>query len=375
MPVCKDVPRISEIRLELVWVCLQDAVQASQLDGEDVLGEFLGSSEFLRLFSKAEDATGALDTIIEAATALGQDSRGNLELTRTHARNLVAWCMTANQVDLGLSIFRAMSRVSGVRHGTSGGLLTWPSTDVETVQMVVLALCKLLRVADAVEVLEEIQSQGLQVSSEIPFGHVVDCPLSLGDPLTVVRPEEGAKLVNCAVTRYRFEVVSGDVKKISSEALNKSDNILLALGRLTGIWRGRPVQAIHELLVVSPDNNGKTFRFGTESSDVPCQEGDRVTLICSPSQADSGGILGSGPPGKKPGQPLALSHHKSNSLVELLEAPASLSGSNIPGWVLPAAVVLAGTDAASWFVDPALPVLIGAGAVSVAGSIAAGELK
>lgn len=351
---------------------MQDSAEITRGDGSDALGELLTSTKFLRSFSKADDANQALETVTEAASSLQSASHTPVKFTRDHARDLVARCIATDKVDLGLSIFRAMSRVSAIRSESSGALLAWPSADVKTIQSVVLALCKLLRVADAIEILEEIQYQGLQVSSEIPFGHVVDCPLSLGDPLTVVRPEEGSKLVNCAVTRYRFEVFSGTVREISSEALNKSDNVLLALGRLTRIWRNRQVQAVHEMLVVSPDNSGKTFRFGTESSNVPCQEGDRVTLICSPTQADAGGMLGAGPPGKKPGQPLALSHHKSNSLVELLEAPVSLTDSTVPGWVLPAAVVLAGTDAASWFVDPALPLLIGAGAVSVAGSIAAG---
>lgn len=333
----------------------------------------MATPDFLRQFSKAQDANEALDLISETASKIHTSSSAKPPaLIQPDVRNLISHCIGVDRIDLGLSIFKAMSRTSSVMVAPGGGIRSWPAADVETVQAVVLGLCQQLRVSDAMDVMEGIQNQGLPSSDEIPFGHVVDCPLSPGDPLTVVRPEEGAKPVNCSVTRYPFEVFSGTVRSISSDALNKSDNIFLVFGRFTGIWKAPTVQAVHEMVVVAPDGNGRTFRFGTESTDVPCSEGERISVVCAPSQSASGGMFGSGPPGKKPGEPLAISNHNSSSLVNLLPAPASQQASGIPGWLLPAAVLFAGTDAASWFVDPALPLLIAAGTASVVGTAVAG---
>lgn len=333
----------------------------------------MAKPEFLRQFSKARDASEALDIISETASKVTLTSSDQHPiLSQSDVRELISHCLEVDRVDLGLSILKAMSRTTCGVAASGKGISSWPAADVETVQAVVLGLCQQVRVSDAMDVMEGIQQQGLPSSNEVPFGHVVDCPLSPGDPLTVVRPEEGAKPVNCSVTRYQFEVFSGTVSKISSDALNKSDNIFLALGRFTGIWKTPIMQAVHEMVVLAPNGSGRTFRFGTESADLPCSEGERISVVCAPSQSASGGMFGSGPPGKKPGEPLAISNHKSRSLVNLLPAPASLEASGIPGWVVPAAVLFAGTDAASWFMDPGLPLLIAAGTASVAGAAVAG---
>lgn len=53
----------------------------------------------------------------------------------------------------------------------------------------------------------------------------------------------------------------------------------------------------------------------------------------------------------------------------LLRPPSSAAG--LPSWWLTAAVVLAGSDAATAFIDPALPAIV---AVGIAGSVASGIL-
>ncbi len=50
----------------------------------------------------------------------------------------------------------------------------------------------------------------------------------------------------------------------------------------------------------------------------------------------------------------------------LTRYPTAQAGA-LPSWVLPVAVVLAGGDAASSLLDPALPLLLAAGAASLAG--------
>lgn len=59
--------------------------------------------------------------------------------------------------------------------------------------------------------------------------------------------------------------------------------------------------------------------------------------------------------------------------MQLLQPPVGSAQAGIPGWVLPAAVLLAGGDAASSLLDPSLPLLIAAGATTLAGTAVAGS--
>lgn len=47
--------------------------------------------------------------------------------------------------------------------------------------------------------------------------------------------------------------------------------------------------------------------------------------------------------------------------MSLLPPPLSNQQGLLPGWVLPAALLLSGGDAASSLVDPSLPLLLGVG--------------
>lgn len=89
------------------------------------------------------------------------------------------------------------------------------------------------------------------------------------------------------------------------------------------------------------------------------QVGQRVSVVCAPDrpgdpaardggqhQPPRGGFLGTGPPFTKPGQPLALTNHAVGGAEFALHPPPS-SAAGLPGWVLPAAVVLGASDAAS----------------------------
>jgi hypothetical protein len=62
--------------------------------------------------------------------------------------------------------------------------------------------------------------------------------------------------------------------------------------------------------------------------------------------------------------PRVLSIDPAGASAPLLRPPSSSAG--LPSWLLPAAVVLAGSDAASYFIDPALPLVAAAAAGSIA---------
>jgi hypothetical protein len=214
--------------------------------------------------------------------------------------------------------------------------------------------------------------QPLQVS----FGHVVNSPLPPQRPLAVVQPQEGCKVVSDSNSRYEFELFSGSVTSCSSEALQPSDNPLLAAARLLGVWRRLPVSAVHEMVVMAPDGTSRTFRMGTATADVPAQLGERVTVVCAPNKGRNKLkrlVLSTSPPGTQPGQPMLICNHRTGAELQLLRPPLPGSQSTVPGWLLPAAVLLAGGDAASSLLDPSLPLLIGGGVAVTLGSAVAGN--
>lgn len=75
-----------------------------------------------------------------------------------------------------------------------------------------------------------------------------------------------------------------------------------------------------------------------------------MSVVCSPDSAGSGqpqraGLLGSAPPFTRPGQPLVMTNHALSCETPLQPPPSSNAG--LPGWFLPAALVLSASDAAS----------------------------
>lgn len=100
---------------------------------------------------------------------------------------------------------------------------------------------------------------------------------------------------------------------------------------------------------------------------MPAVQGDRITVVCAPSGAPAGGARRRGgllppiPPGTQPGEALAVTNHRTGSVSPLLRPPLPGSQSTLPSWLLPAAVVLSGSDAALGFIDPSLPLLAAAG--------------
>lgn len=208
------------------------------------------------------------------------------------------------------------------------------------------------------------------------FGHVVNSPLPPQRPLAVVQPQEGCKVVSDSNSLYEFELFSGTVTSCKSEALQPSSNPLAAAARL--VLRRPAVAAVHELVVQAPDGSSRTFRVGTATADVPAQLGDRITVVCAPNKGRNKLkrlVLSTNAPGTQPGEPMLISNHKTGIELQLLRPPLAGSQTTVPSWLLPAAVVLAGGDAASGLLDPALPILITGGvAVAVSSAVASNTL-
>ncbi len=75
----------------------------------------------------------------------------------------------------------------------------------------------------------------------------------------------------CSSSRYELEVFTGEVLRVDSEALVQEQSLLLAAARTANLWRKQPLASVYQMVVRAPDGQARTFRFGTESADVPAQ--------------------------------------------------------------------------------------------------------
>eukprot|EP00198_Chlamydomonas_reinhardtii_P009690 XP_001699027.1 predicted protein [Chlamydomonas reinhardtii] len=316
----------------------------------------------------------AATTAEDVADALSEEVPSGLR--EEDARAVLSFCLQRGKTALALSIYREMclARRGGSRPGAAGRSLdvafSWPAAGLATTTELVLGLCQQLCIVEALQVLADIKVQGLpRGSEEVGFGKVVTSPLAPDRPLTVVQPQEGAKTVADGYSRYEYDVYSGTCLGMSSTALNGNGNLLLGLGRALGLVKKPGVAAIHEFVLQAPDSTSRTFRVGTENATVPAQVGERLTVVSSPVRnVRQGGLFNASPPGTRPGEALSATNHKTGTVLQLLRPPASVEQAGaLPSWVLPVAVVLAGGDAASSLLDPALPLLLAAGAASLAG--------
>ncbi len=267
------------------------------------------------------------------------------------------------------------------------GAVAWPPATLRTTGALVLGLCRQLAIDQALATVADIRAQGLPRNDAVGFGKVVTSPLAPTRTLTVVQPQEGLKLVADAFSRYEYELFSGRVLTVKSEALQPSAGLLQAALRALGVLRRPPAAAVHEYAVQAPDGTSRTFRVATPTADVPAQRDERVTFVCAPSPATArsaarkrrgnalqAALFAPSPPDTRPGEALTATNHQTGVVTPLLPPPTSAAQAGaIPSWVLPAAVLLAGGDAASSLLDPALPALIAAAAVGVTGSVVAGD--
>eukprot|EP00878_Enallax_costatus_P010383 GHUV01010836.1.p1 GENE.GHUV01010836.1~~GHUV01010836.1.p1 ORF type:complete len:576 (+),score=142.43 GHUV01010836.1:158-1885(+) len=327
-------------------------------------------ASLLRRILATDTAVEALDLYVQEAERQQQSPN----LTDADAELLLRRSLQTGNATLALSIHRQLCTASRAK-GLSD-VSHWPSVTLQHTETLVTGLCQQLRVSDALAVLSSIRSQGMQGNAEVHFGHVVNSPLPPRRPLALVEPQEGCKVVSDANSRYEFELFSGTVTACSSGALQLTSNPLLAAARLVGLVQQPPPAAVHELVVQAPDGSSRAYRVGTAAADVPAQTGDRITVVCAPNKGNNKlkrFLFSTSPPGARPGQPMLISNHRTGTELQLLRPPAPSGQTGVPGWVLPAVVLLAGSDAASGLIDPALPMMITGGIVAAAGSVIAGN--
>ena len=354
-----------------------------------------------------------------------------LPLTEADAELLLAAALERGNVALALGLYDEMALIAGGAAGVAGGAnsssssngtanttgdgRTFPPLTLRLTTATVLGLCRAMRLPEAMRVLVRVRSRGGPVSAAAPsssslddggatittrngattppplsdaaFGLVVRSPLPPYGPLTVVPPHEGAQSAADSASRYEFELFSGEVAAINSEALVASGGGVGALFgaalRSAGFARrAGPPAAVHELVVRSPSGLARTFRAASATADVPARVGERVTVVCAPQRGAPSRaprrrlLLTSAPPGSRPGEPLEVTNHSTGAVLPLLRAPPKGSSAvpgGVPGWALPLAVLLAGSDAASALVDPALPALLAAGLAATTVSAVAGS--
>lgn len=132
------------------------------------------------------------------------------------------------------------------------------------------------------------------------------------------------------------------------------------------------------LKVRSPDGIARTHRFATSSADVPAQKGERITVAAAAPANSSMGIgpfkINARAPGWRPSEPMSITNHVTGCIFPLLRAPPkSGSGAALDtSVIIPAAFLLASSDAATALIDPTLPraIAISAAAAAVLGTAA-----
>ncbi|PSC68405.1 SET domain-containing [Micractinium conductrix] len=337
----------------------------------------------LRKVTAAGDANEALDVLCAECPALGL-------LSEAQCLELMLACLDRGNAALALSMFRSMSAAAGgaaaspaasllssldgdAGSSSSAAALRWPPASVATGARLVVGLARVLETRAAIGLINSVRARGLASTEDVCFGHVVGCPQDSSKPLAVVQPQEGVKTVADSFSRYEYELFSGRVASAASESLVSDQNWLLAAARRVGLLKRPAVAAVHTLLVETPAGQQRTFRLGTATADVPAKLGDRITVVCAPQRTSSPlaarRLLGTAPHGTKPEEPLSVSNHTTRGDTPALRAPAAAAAGGLPSWAVPAAVLLAGGDAASALIDPALPLIV---AGAVAGTLATG---
>ena len=372
------------------------------MSGADTAAEALDifQSEAEMLTSSAPPLTDPdVLTIIQAALGRGNDRLAvalvDACLTSTGSRRTSSTGEGSPSTSTSTSNSTSSSSSNG-----SAAQWTWPRATLTTLQDSLVGLATAGQVSQAQRIVG-LLAQGCGVarrgSEELPFGHVVCSPLDEGSPLTVVRPGDPPRVVACSSTRYEFELFPGTVQSVQSESLASRQSRLTAVLRVLGVWKAPPVGAIHEVVVRGAGSQVRAFRFATPTADVPASVGDSVTVVCAPS-VPSRPLLDAAPPGTKPGEPLTIWNHDDARVAKggssgviggdretrqdvlqnvdvsregataVQRPPYSLTTTGLPAWVGPLVLLLAASDGASWFVDPALPAMLawGAGTVAVA---------
>lgn len=180
----------------------------------------LFDDELLGRVSAVADAAEVLRLISE-----GRRSGGGV-VSASDCRLIMSAALDRGNADLALSVFYAMrssfgSGPSWVENATSVERWKWSRPDVHTYTLLVKGLAALLRVSDALRMVDCVCRVGVSPGEEVPFGKVVRCP-SCMIAVSVAQPQQGVQVVSCSKCRYQYELVSGNILTIESEEIRIS---------------------------------------------------------------------------------------------------------------------------------------------------------
>ncbi|KAH1075213.1 hypothetical protein J1N35_027541 [Gossypium stocksii] len=356
---------------------LKASLNETQSNGVVKEEETFGLDEaLLSRVSATKDADEALEMIAQSQSESGEQLSGGV-VNVSDCRLIINAALDRNNADLALSVFYAMRSSFDTGVSENRPLVDrwkWSRPDVGIYTTLVLGLATLLRVSDALKMIDDICRVGVSPSEEVPFGKVVRCPIC-SIAVGVAQPQLGIQIVCCAKCRYKYELVSGNIISVDSEEISMEIPAWKRGLKSLQILKQRVPAAVHSILVQTPSGVARTHRFATEAVELPAQEGERVTIACA---APSNVYREVGPfkfspkaPNFYPGEPMCLTNHKDGRESQLLRAPAKDGNTSIlkPQFVIPLLTVLAAGDAASGVIDPSLPQLLSVAAV---GSLAVG---
>ncbi|XP_071702044.1 uncharacterized protein [Rutidosis leptorrhynchoides] len=317
--------------------------------------------------------TSAAKDASEALQVFGEMTKRNCGVVSTSdCCSIISSSIDRNNADLALSIFKAMR--SSFSSGDDGDRLRWSRPDVNTYTLLVRGLAALLRVSDALRIIDNVCRVGVSPGEEVPFGKIVRCP-SCMIAVAVAQPQNGIQIVSCYKCRYQYELVSGSIISIESEEISMDvPTWKRGLQFLQLVKQDTPA-AVHSIVVQTPSGMARTHRFATKTVDLPAQEGERVTIaVAAPSSVyREVGPLKFSPksPNYYPGEPMCLTNHLNGKESLLMRAPTQNGGLSLfsPTIFFPLLAVLGTGDVASGMIDPSLPQFISVAAVS---SIAVG---
>ncbi|XP_038680119.1 uncharacterized protein LOC119981150 isoform X2 [Tripterygium wilfordii] len=300
------------------------------------------NNELLTRLSGAKDADQVLEMMAEN---LGR-SGGSVSVS--DCCSIIRAALNRNNPDLALAVLHAM-RCSGFYQGGGGSSAfvvdrwKWPRPDVRVYTVMVKGLAALLRVSDALGLIEGICRVGLSTGEEI---------------------------VSCAKCCYQYELVSGDIVTIDSEEISMDVPAWKRGLKFLQLANQSIPAAVHSIVVQTPSGMARTHRFATETVDLPAQQGERVSIA---SAAPSTVYREVGPfrfspkvPNFYPGEPMCLTNHKDGREALLLRAPPKDGNSSLlkPSTLIPLLAVLATADTASGIIDPSLPKILSVAAVT-----------
>ncbi|KAJ6814837.1 uncharacterized protein M6B38_138505 [Iris pallida] len=328
--------------------------------------------ELLRRVSGAKDADQAAEMIAEA-----DGNGGGGVVTGEDCRSIIAAAIDRGNAELALSVFHAM--LSGYGSGlsekiSSVGRWTWARPDVATYSLLVRGLAASLRVSDAIKIIAYVSRVGVSFGEEVSFGMIVRCPTCM-IAIAVAQPQHGIQVASCSKCRYQYELVSGNIVSIDSEAISMDIPAWEKALRFLQIMKESIPAALHSIVVSTPSGIARTHKFATKTVELPAQEGERVTIsVAAPSTVfrEIGPLkLSAKSPNLAAGEPMSLTNHTTGQVSLLLKAPTKDGRSFFlnPSVLFPVVTLLASGDAVSGIIDPSLPRLISLAAIA---SIAAG---